>query len=246
MIVCPISFPAQEGSSVYTSGVDQKVTQFSLIKTNSSDNASLLTNSSHWIQATTRRLHSHDIRSLAIWPPYTPLLTNQVANSNIYRFPVDVAPVLASGGLDMSVVLTPAALPKATGHRLTNPLSTSVGSTFEDSYHRRVAYPTGVAGTSALSIARERRMLACAAESSVAIWRLLPRKLHTSTSDNTDIEDAGWEKLLDMDLSLHTNLVSSSISDDGRWLIVSDFSEPKLFSLKHSVCDGDRSDIRTD
>jgi U3 small nucleolar RNA-associated protein 4 len=220
---------------VYTSGVDQKVTQFALVKPSSSEKPSLLKSGSHWIQASSKRLHSHDVRSVAIWPPYTPLPATQVANSNMYCFPADVAPILASGGLDMSVTLTPAALPKATGHRLTNPLSTSVSSTFEDSYHRRLAYPTGAAGTSALSLARSARMLACAAEAGISVWRLLPRAQHVSPLDDPDANDGGWEKILDMDLASQTNIISSSISDDGHWLVASDLAEAKLFSLKQTV-----------
>jgi hypothetical protein len=79
-------------------------------------------------------------------------------------------------------------------------------------------------------------MLACATESSISLWRLLPRELRSSPLDDADAEGGGWEKLLDMDLSSQTNLVSSSISNDGRWLIVSDLIEPRFFSLRHSVC----------
>jgi U3 small nucleolar RNA-associated protein 4 len=173
-----LTWPFQDGTAVYTSGVDQKVTQFSLVKPSTGPNTSLLRTGNRWIQAASRRLHSHDVRALAIWPPYAPIPAAHLLNSGVYRFPADIAPILASGGLDMSVTLTPAALPRATSHRLVNPLGTSTSGTFEDAYHRRVAYPTGAAGTSALSLARGARMIACAADARVSVWR--PSTIHHS------------------------------------------------------------------
>jgi U3 small nucleolar RNA-associated protein 4 len=42
----------------------------------------------------------------------------------------------------------------------------------------------------------------------------------------------GWQKVLDMDLKLQTNLVASAVSSDGKWLAVSDLYETKLFRLQ--------------
>lgn len=50
-----------------------------------------------------------------------------------------------------------------------------------------------------------------------------------SAADDPDGD--GWEKVLDMELNVHTNVLASAISDDGRWLVVSDLYESKLFSL---------------
>ena len=38
-----------------------------------------------------------------------------------------------------------------------------------------------------------------------------------------------------MVLNVRTNLIASAISDDGAWLVVSDFYETKLFSLEATV-----------
>jgi len=190
--------------------------------------------SSRWIQACSRRRHSHDVRALATWPPYTTL-----PPSHKRHFPMDIAPILASGGLDMSVVLTPAALPSATVVKVVNPLATGIDSTFEDSYHRRLAYTSGPSCTSAIQIARQARLIACMRDSSLSLWRIPTKRVQSSDGDIDDDSSnvVGWEKVLEMDLKVHTNLVACAISDDGRWLVVSDLYETKLFSLTTNVSD---------
>ncbi len=44
-----------------------------------------------------------------------------------------------------------------------------------------------------------------------------------------------YRKILDMQLETQTNLVASAISDDGRWLAVSDLYETKLFFMRDVV-----------
>lgn len=178
-------------------------------------------------------MHSHDIRSLAIWPPYSPL-----ALSHQRKFPIDIAPILASGGLDMSVVFTPAALASSsTVSKIVNPLSTSVTSTFEDAYHRRLAYTSGAASTSGVKIAHQARLICCTRDTGLGVWRILPR--HDQLMDTQAFEDhsemGGWEKVLDIDLNVQTNITASAISDDGRWLVVSDLYETRLFVLETDV-----------
>jgi U3 small nucleolar RNA-associated protein 4 len=196
--------------------------------------STLVGSSSRWIQACSRRMHSHDVRALATWPPYTAL-----PPSHKRYFPVDIAPILASGGLDMSVVLTPAALPSATVVKVTNPLATSTDCTFEDSYHRRLAYTSGPSCTSAIQVARQARLVSCMRDSGLSVWRI---PLKRSSLNNEDLDEdisntACWEKVLEMDFKVQTNLVASAIADDGRWLAVSDLHETKLFSLTTDVSD---------
>jgi U3 small nucleolar RNA-associated protein 4 len=73
-------------------------------------------------------------------------------------------------------------------------------------------------------------------DSGLTVWRIPPKQ---SPSDNG--EDSSkvveWEKVLEMDFKVKTNLVASTISDDGRWLVVSDLHETKLFSLTTDVSD---------
>jgi U3 small nucleolar RNA-associated protein 4 len=218
---------------VYTSGVDQKITQFSHIKTSVPDGSSILHSTSRWIQSCSRRMHSHDVRALAIWPPYAPL---PLAYKR--KFPVDVAPILASGGLDMSVVLTPATPPSSTiTTKVVNPLATSVASTFEDSYHRRLAYTSGPSCTSALRVARQARLACCARDTGLSIWRILHKRESPPDGDTSKepAESGGWEKVLDIELNVQTNIIASAISDDGQWLVVSDLYETKLFAIENDV-----------
>ncbi|KAJ7786079.1 quinon protein alcohol dehydrogenase-like superfamily [Mycena metata] len=212
------------GTAVYTSGVDQKISQFCFVKISGGEKV----NARRWIQTSSRRMHSHDVRALAIWPPYTPL-----PSSHKRQFPADVAPLLASGGLDMSVVVTPATLPTNTIVKIVNPISTSIHSTFEDSYHRRLAYSSGPSSTSAIKVARQARLVCCMRDAGLGIWRILkkPTPAEEEPDATDDIDAPGWEKVLDMELNVHTNLLATAISDDGRWLVVSDLYESKLFSL---------------
>ncbi|KAF9480459.1 WD40 repeat-like protein [Pholiota conissans] len=220
-----------EGRAVYTAGVDQKVIQFSLVKISSTEKGP---NSNQWTQTSSRRMHSHDIRALAIWPPYTPL-------SGHYRrqFTIDVAPILASGGLDMSVVLTPAALPTSTVVKVTNPLNTSTEATFEDAYHRKLPYVSY--GT--VRVARTARLISCVREAGLSVWRItkkpdgMEKEKEPEAHAEPDEEEfepfaGGWEKVLEMDLNVHSNITNHEISDDGNWLAVSDLYESKLFSLR--------------
>ncbi|KAI0824120.1 WD40 repeat-like protein [Trametes gibbosa] len=222
-----------DGTAVYTSGVDQKVTQFSYVKTSRSEtNPSPLVprTAGRWVQTSSRRLHSHDVRALAIWPPYTPL-----PPAHQRHFPTDVAPVLASGGLDMSVVVTPAALPTATlSSKVSNPLATSTSATFEDSYHRRLAYSSGPASSSAVHLARKARLVMCTRDAGLTVWRIAPRQQQRGEEEEGwepfNSQD-GWERVLDMDLNVQTNIVAGAISDDGKWIAVADWYETKLFQL---------------
>jgi len=191
--------------------------------------------SNRWVQSISRRMHSHDVRALHTWPPYTtlpPLYQRQ--------FPIDIAPVLASGGLDMSVVLTPVGLPDHTVVKVTNPLCTSTDSTFELSHHRRLAYTCGPSSTIAVRVARKARLVSCMRETSLSFWKINPKQPSSIENivENCSQELAdggGWEKVLDMEFNVHTNLIASAISDNGVHLVVSDLYETKLFVMKNNV-----------
>lgn len=179
-------------------------------------------------------MHSHDVRSLAIWPPFVPL-----PPSHQLKFPLNVAPILVSGGLDMSVVLTPAAIPSSTTvSKIANPLSTSVVATFEDSYHRRMGYSTGFSGTGRIKVARKNRLVLSAQDQSINLWRIFGQDSHHANGPNLAGDGAGpdgWQKVLEMDLNVRSNIVSCDVSDDGGWVAVSDYYEVKLFRLTFTV-----------
>lgn len=181
-----------------------------------------------------RRLHSHDVRALAIWPPYSPL-----PPSHRRQFPLDIAPILASGGLDMSVVVAPAALPTSTITKVVNPLDTSQVATFEDSYQRRLAYSSGPYNASAVHLARQARLLLCQRDASASIWRILPKQTPSYGEDGAEkplpAAVGGWEPVIDLDLMVNTNIVASAISDDGEWVVVSDWYDTKLFHMEKLV-----------
>jgi U3 small nucleolar RNA-associated protein 4 len=215
---------------VYTSGIDQKVSQFSLVDS-STKGGSILSTPTRWVRTAFKRMHSHDVRGLSMWPPYTPLPL-----SHRRSFPTNVAPLLVSGGLDMSIIVTPAASPQNTTARIANPLATSVTTTFEDAYHRRIAYSSGAYGTVGLHLARRARLILSTSDTSLEVWRLAEKSsLDGDPELALPAEGVGWNKMLEMDLRVHTNLVASAISDDGRWLAVSDAYETKLFLLQADV-----------
>jgi U3 small nucleolar RNA-associated protein 4 len=112
-------------------------------------------------------------------------------------------------------------------------------ATFEDSYHRKMGYSTGFSGTGGIKIARKRRLVLSAQDQSINLWRILDRDPHNMDIPNP-IEDEthpeGWQKLLEMDLNVQSNVVSCDISDDGKWIAVSDWCEVKLFRLTFVVC----------
>lgn len=226
-----------DGTTVFTSGVDQKIVQFTYVSSTPSSSTSILSAATtRWIQSASRRMHSHDVRSLAMWPPYSPLpLVYRRRPSPGVSF---TAPILASGGLDMSVVLTPclpASMTTSTvAARVVNPLATSVATTFEDSYYRRVAY------FSAVSVARGARLVSYMHETGLNIWRVLNIPSTTMVIDGRDNSTdpdlrVSWESVLEMEFIVQTNLIASALSDDGRWLVVSDLYETKLFELSKTV-----------
>lgn len=222
-----------EGTSVFSSGVDQKIVLFSYVPTAPENSSSVLSSSpARWIQSGSRRVHSHDVRCLAVWPPHSlipPTYKRKPSANATY-----IAPVLASGGLDMSIALTPALPASMTSSsiapRVVNPLTTRVTTTFEDSYYRRIAY------TAAMCVSRRARLVASIHETGVNIWRVLcipdSDVIVNGVDSSTDPEArTSWEKVLEMDLNVRTNLIASALSDDGRWLVVSDLYEAKLFQL---------------
>lgn len=226
-----------DGSTVFTSGVDQKIVQFTYVPSSPEASSSTLGPSpGKWIQSASRRVHSHDVRSLAMWPPYVPipaLHARKPSSASPY-----VAPILVSGGLDMSIVLIPALPARLTtsnvAARIINPLATSVATTFEDSFYRRIPYRT------TMCVAPTARLVSCMHETGLKIWRVLDIPttaiIIDGMDDATDPDSrVGWESVLEIELNVHTNLISSSLSDDGRWLVASDLYETKLFELTITV-----------
>ncbi len=150
-----------DGKTVYSAGVDQKVAEYTKLDTSNGRG--------RWIQIASRRLHAHDIRALALDPPYSPLDAAQAFAAGVDSITPSRLPILLSGGVDFNIVLTPAAPPsaivkaqrsaaiakipsaKAKAHRATlneveqeaasiNPVSSNPLTTFADTTQRRVPF----------------------------------------------------------------------------------------------------------
>ncbi|SPO19887.1 related to UTP4 - U3 snoRNP protein [Ustilago trichophora] len=150
-----------DGKTVYSAGVDQKVGEYTKLDTSNGRG--------RWIQIASRRLHAHDIRALALDPPYSPIDAAQAMATGRGSLTPSRLPVLISGGVDFNLVLTPAsppsaivkaqksssiaAIPSATSkskrttltkveqeHASINPISSNPLTTFADTTQRRVPF----------------------------------------------------------------------------------------------------------
>lgn len=78
-------------------------------------------------------------------------------------------------------------------------------------------------------------------ESGLSVWRILSLAPPLSEEDldegapSQDRQNGGWEKVLEIELNVQTNLAASALSDDGRWLVASDMYETRLFRLESDV-----------
>lgn len=192
-----------DGRAVYSAGVDQKVAEYTLV-------------SHTWAHTATRRLHAHDIRALAMDPPFD----IRHAAPTPARLPV-----LVSGGIDFHLVLTPAAPAQRTSYA--NPISSSVSTRFADTTQRRVPFVpqnarAPIAGGAVLSVCAARRWMVLQRDTSVAIWAL------------GESDEVPWYKVCELQLKTRSNLVAACVSPDGRFLAVSDLYETKLFVLERT------------
>lgn len=210
------------GNAVYTSGVDQRVVEFLSVEVSAGKPSAFSTGRQRrWIQSCSRRLHSHDVRALAMWPAQSTFPSNSPASTDTG------VPILVSGGLDMSPVFTPSATPGRFGSMPTNPFNKSGPASFEESHYHRTPFTTPVTSVSAPS-----RLVACRQEKKIGIWRILETP---AKSENDDEESGGWVKVLEMELKFKNNISSLDLSNDGTWLAVADVEETKLFRLKKAI-----------
>ncbi|KGB78908.3 hypothetical protein CNBG_4746 [Cryptococcus deuterogattii R265] len=201
------------GSTVFTSGPDQRVCQFVRARAPGAE----------WVLASAKRLHAHDVRALAVWPPYVPVptTTNTKHNTSIVGGG-GYAPVLASGGWDMSPTFTPASHPSSPPlpSPLSRPSQSQTQPTFESTHPRRMGYLSSglLTSSSPITFSPSARLVVGKRDRGVGIWRVHPN-------------ENGWEKLLEMELRLRTAIIATTISEHGKYLAVSDLYETKLFKL---------------
>ncbi|KAF8592053.1 WD40 repeat-like protein [Ramaria rubella] len=225
------------GRSVYTSGVDQKICQFSNVQVISNTAHASSAPSYKWVHTSSRRLHSHDVRALAVWPPYSPL-----SSSHWQQIPSGTTPVLVSGGLDMSLVICPCAPASLKNKDTVNLLASGSISTFEDAYYQCLPYTTGL--SPAIQVAPEARLVLCRRNTALTVWKINKSaslgKLGLADLEVSDKDrSADWSKVVEMDLKVRTNLIASAIANDGSWIAASDLYETKLFR-----CFQDKSGMR--
>jgi len=228
-------------NAVYSSGVDQKVTEFLSVQVSGSGANPPLSapGQRRWIQSCSRRLHSHDVRCLAIWPTQSLLPSQPIPNA--------ACPILVSGGLDMSPVFTPCATPSSSAPpestaKPQNPFSRNGVVIFEDAHYQRAP----LSCSPVVCFAPRARLLASWAESRVNVWRL--GEVHPDLGEEEGPMrrgGEGWEKVLEMELQLKSGITSCALSRDGRWLAVSDVEDVKLFHLQQGEAAGTIEPKRT-
>jgi U3 small nucleolar RNA-associated protein 4 len=203
------------GDSLYTAGVDQKITEF--LSVNVGVNVSgRSTGSKRWIQSCSRHMHSHDVRSLATWPPYVPIVGGSKEH-------LVSTPILVSGGLDMSLVLSSIATPSPHTANVENVISRGSIATFEEGHYRRLQFVQR-----AVRIAHKARILACIDDTTVSLWKIDREVEHVEGEEPS----GNWAKLAELDLKVKTNLTACALSSDGMWLAIADLYETKLFKLE--------------
>lgn len=243
-----------DGKSVYSGSVDQKVCEYAFVGGHgASELADEVNPKPKWIVTGKRRLHAHDIRAVAIDPPYDP--RGHLRDG--------VLPVLVSGGTDLNVVMTPASPPSriagltlshASKKRLLkngnkiqqqvlgldtiNPISTTPVTTFADTVQRRMSFvPTSgkgslMGGGCVASICPARRWIILRREKSVAIWKLPDASFAEQHGNDDAGDETSWCKVLELQVKMQSNLVSVDVSPHGRYLVVADLYETKLFELQ--------------
>ncbi|KAG8843287.1 U3 small nucleolar RNA-associated protein [Tulasnella sp. 330] len=262
---------SSDGSSVFSSGVDQKVTQCILSQTTASSlEDSIIPPPMDWIKAFSKRLHAHDVRALAIWPPCSLFPDSSHQHHQTITINPGIAPILASGGQDMVAGLTPCSTPFGASikRRVMNPLAINARealsrtTVFEEGVWQRMAYPLAQevvwVATKAMvkgkmrfgNEAPVRRLVVGRSDVGVKVWSLKgpkEKRLGGYKDDDDDDDDEGEgdqtsSPVLEMELNVGTNLVCGSVSEDGRWLAVSDGLEVKLFRLGELFEDGSFKD----
>lgn len=215
---------SSDKNAVYTSGVDQKVTEFLSVEV-SAGKSSIFSvgKQKRWIQSCSRRLHSHDVRSVVIWPPQ-PLVPSE---PSVRREGKRVAPLLVSGGLDMSLVFTPCANSSQDTSIVINPFNRNGAASFEDGHYHRTSFVSPI-----LSFSPIARLVACRYDDKVVVWRI--SKPSEKGEEVEDPTSSGWTRVLEMQLKVKNNISAMVISVDGQWLAVADHLEVKLFRL-HEV-----------
>ncbi|KAF9931218.1 U3 small nucleolar RNA-associated protein [Mortierella antarctica] len=198
----------RDGNTVFSSGVDRKCNQYRLVdqpapkKTGKNGKNGTINGKTEmvtkWVLAGSRRFHSHDVRALALDESRS----------------VDA---LVSGGVDVSMVVCPAAQ-------------------FPDINQRRLPY---VPQRPIVSLSKSERLMMCRQEHGVKVWRL--GKSASPIQPFSELEIGAHmdliepqQAILEMNFKTDRNLTASALSEDGHWIAVADIEEVKLFRVDES------------
>ncbi|PWN45940.1 hypothetical protein IE81DRAFT_319786 [Ceraceosorus guamensis] len=189
-VLCLTAGP--DGRTVYAGSVDQRVSEYALIGEGIK---------AKWVNTGLRKLHTHDIKALAICPPLDAKAV-QESKSPASTLRQLTVPILASGGTDFGVTLTPAASPSNfnigtkgkssrknrgsafrgdTARDLINPVSTTDNVSFAETVQRRLPFVPAscrgstLGGGAVVSSAPLKRWLSLRRDQSTAIWALPDR-----------------------------------------------------------------------
>jgi len=174
------------------------------------------------------------VLALAVYPPASPLPASASESTA-------VAPVLVSGGVDTTLVMTPCRT-SGTGsdasEAIINPIPRNAGvsgsTILGDAHFRKHGSLNGV-DSSTVSLSASGRLMLARLESSLALFELAPVNRteagRLAAKDDDEGAGGGWQKLLDMELNATTSLIASAVSDDGKWVAVSDLGETRVFYL---------------
>ncbi|RUS21509.1 hypothetical protein BC937DRAFT_92478, partial [Endogone sp. FLAS-F59071] len=198
---------SRDGRTVFTSGVDRKLNQFRLVETalsfskqemppNDSPSEVMASARTKWVLSGNRRFHSHDVRALA-------LEENRPINA------------LVSGGIDMSLVVSPA-------------------REFPNSNQRRLPF---LPQKPLVSISKSKRLMLCRFTNALKVWRL--GKTSSPTQSYHEMSIGAYLELvepqqavLEMSMKVDRNITASALSEDGRWIAIADIEETRLFRVE--------------
>jgi len=206
----------QDGKAIYSSGPDQRVAQFTFVPSANAINGSgggddnqdgptsSSTLSGEWQQTSIKRLHKHDVRTLAMFPGYSLAPRNGAISVN-----PGVAPILASGGLDMSIVLTTAGQSHGIARRKgplaikveTNALTNKGKETFADAVKMDLGYVPRGHGTDVMTVARGKRLILVRRARGVALFRVRDMRSRGEEAEGETVP-GGWDKVLEMNFQV--------------------------------------------
>lgn len=192
----------QDGKAIYSSGSDQATCQFTRTLTSEPSSSR---KTERWHLTNKRRVHQHDVRALACSPSYHPHNT------------IKAASILLSGGLDMSIMITPCGDERP--HEMVGILSNAMNQTFATGNTGMIPY---VPQSSVLSFSRSKRLILLRKHTGFAVWKI---------GNGKTGKTAGWTKVAEVQLKGKTNTTLGSISGDGQWILIGDLWRTGIWRL---------------